>query len=132
MPKKLSLLFLGLALLPQPSFGVACDPTSPNCFIAPLIQNRCATCHDRVQSDFGRLDMSKWVPMPDGTFWFPHLAPDGRQLTPVESFNIIWFRVTHRDPNWRMPLGDRFNDQELGALRAWMNGNPDGSSQEDR
>jgi hypothetical protein len=120
---KLSLI-LAFALLPLPALAAPCDPTRPGCAVTAIIQNRCATCHDEIpfdlNDDFGRLDLSHWIELPDGTFAFPHVDANGNQLPTALTMRQILDRITSDDPDFRMPLGDQVVGDDLVAFTSWL------------
>ena len=108
--------FILLAALTFSSFAGADDHTI-------ILRNHCITCHDQVLSSIGRLDLSRWIRLEDGTFGFPHEDAKGRQKPALETFQTILARITTQDANKRMPLGDTLTKSDLETLTSWINQN---------
>lgn len=117
-------VFFGVILLvwawPPQARATACDPTQPGCVVYPIIQNRCATCHDEIQDEFGRLDLSRWLRDASGRPDFPNQDGHGNQLAQKLTLEDIWSRAATDDPDLRMPLGDQLSDDDLKTLRSWI------------
>jgi hypothetical protein len=96
-----------------PSRGVPCAVKS-------ILDDHCSTCHDSATTaQIGRLDLSRWIALEDGTYGFPHLDSQGRQRPRAEAFARILDKITTPDKDERMPLGDELNPADLETLRSW-------------
>lgn len=94
---------------------------SPPCRVAFILEKNCTRCHGGPDSG-GRtsLDLSAWVPAPDGkSFTFPHLGPGKRQVPTHDTMTRIMQRLSSTDPKFRMPKGKLMSSQERQQLYLW-------------
>lgn len=109
---------------PEPNqcydFKNGTDPANaPPCRVAYLLQQNCVTCH-KSTADHGSLDLSQWLPGPDGVKTFPHLGADGKPIALRATLANLIDRLTTTDPDDRMPAkGKYMSAQDRQALYLW-------------
>lgn len=89
----------------------------PPCEIASILEVNCVKCHNNASGVNG-LDLTRWVTLHDKTMGFPH-RKNGKQLSHVESFQLLTDRITTSDPKKRMPPGD-MNPVARQTLYKWL------------
>ncbi len=75
---------------------------TPPCKVAFLLETNCKSCHSSTSGP-GRIDLTRWITLPDGTKNFPHLR-GGQQVETKHTFAAIIDRLSTSDPQKRMPL----------------------------
>lgn len=92
----------------------------PPCRVAYILQKNCVQCH--AGNDFlNTLDLSKWVPAPDGKGrTFPHLTSRNEQLPAARTLEQIASRVSSSDLKFRMPKNKPMSSQERQELFLWV------------
>jgi hypothetical protein len=92
----------------------------PPCRVAFILQKNCAQCHSSAVGGRTSLDLSAWVPAPDGkSLTFPHLGHDKRQLPAEDTMTRIMQRLSSTDAKVRMPKNRLMSDQERQQLYLW-------------
>ena len=95
------------------------DPaSSPPCLVAHTFRTSCAGCHGS-ESPRARLDLTKWVLLPDGTRNFVHLDGQGHQRDTRTTMTAIVERLSATDPVKQMPLGKFLGHQDRELLYLW-------------
>jgi hypothetical protein len=95
---------------------------APPCRVASILQKNCVQCHGG-SDPVARLDLSAWVPAPDGkSRTFPHFDAGHRQIAPQETLGRLAERLSSTDPAVRMPKDRAMPDQERQELFLWAQG----------
>ncbi|HYC66006.1 MAG TPA: hypothetical protein VEC14_14850 [Reyranellaceae bacterium] len=92
---------------------------APPCRVAFLLEKNCARCHDSLKPGTGRLDFTKWKPVPGGGFGFPHVDEQDKPISGEESLARLVARLTTDDPELRMPRGISMSSQDRQELYRW-------------
>lgn len=104
-----------------PPGGVSAD--SPPCRVAYILEQNCTQCHDTTGAK-GRLDLTRWIQLPDGKYTFPHLDSAGAQKPRRDTLDGIISRLSSTDPELRMPYKKMMTSQERQELYLWLQGLP--------
>ena len=81
--------------------------------VAPVLASRCVRCHGNRRKS-GGLSLATFADMKAGGDSGPLVVPGN----PAES--PLFYRCAEDDPETRMPKGGQLQDDELAALRAWI------------
>src|SRR5215510_15000339 len=103
-------ILAGIAIVP-----VLLSQSAPSSFqldVAPLLAQKCLTCHGPAQQMSG-LNLSSGASMLKGGQSGPAVVPGKSE----ESH--LYRRITGREQP-AMPLGGKLTDSEIGMLKAWI------------
>ncbi len=116
------LAFFGLALLAltgQPGRiallrQAACAQTnvSYDRTIAPLLQQKCAACHNHSTRQ-GGLNLESYEALLNG-------GKHGAPIVPGQSAQSLLVKMLEGAVKPQMPLGDRLNEAEINQIKAWI------------
>ncbi|SHM32818.1 Carbohydrate binding module (family 6) [Cyclobacterium lianum] len=92
------------------------DPVSYNRDIRPIVNNKCISCHGGVKQSGGfslLFESEAKMPTESGK---PAIIPGNEEASEMLA------RLSHHDPEIRMPLGkDPLSEQEIDLIRRWIN-----------
>ncbi|HUP57643.1 MAG TPA: hypothetical protein VM598_09345, partial [Bdellovibrionota bacterium] len=91
----------------------------PPCRVSYLLEKNCVGCHGKTTPS-GRLDLSSWIPLADGSMSFPHLDASGSQLSRAETLKRIDERMTTSDPDRRMPYNRYIPSDDQVQIVSWI------------
>jgi hypothetical protein len=93
---------------------------APPCRVAYILQKNCAQCHSGANAGATRLDLTSWVPGPDGKHHtFPYFDTAMNQKSMEEALAALLDRLSSNDPAVRMPLATAMPSPERQELFLW-------------
>jgi hypothetical protein len=98
--------------------GGASPQDAPPCQVAFVLARNCASCHGGGYPMAG-LDLTRWIPLPDGTRGFAHVDAGGRQLPRQVTLERIVDRLTTLDEERRMPWKRHIDGADREAIYVW-------------
>lgn len=88
------------------------NPISYNQTIAPLLQDKCAACHNHATRK-GELNLESYEALLNG-------GKRGPALIPGKSAESLLVKMLEGSVKPRMPLGDQLSPAEINAIKTWI------------
>ena len=92
------------------------ESTAP-CEIAWIVETSCSSCHN-TNAPLAELDLTTWLEN-EGEWQFSH-KKQGKLLSAADSFQIIMERISHSNPNLRMPIGTHMSSTDRQTFFVWL------------